>query len=89
MTNRDVIRLLQAKLSEDIIITKIKQSKTHFDTSVDALVALRTAGATDRLTFSESLRVITRPGDQQEAAGNPDQAPPRTVLTLPRVSPRA
>ena len=49
MTNRDVIRLLQAKLSEDIIITKIKQSKTRFDTSVDGLLALRTAGATDRL----------------------------------------
>ncbi len=49
MTNRDVIRLLQAKLSDDIIIAKIKQSKTNFDTSVDGLVALRTAGATDRL----------------------------------------
>ena len=49
MTNRDVIRLLQAKLSDDIIIAKIKSSKTNFDTSVDALVALRTAGASDRL----------------------------------------
>jgi len=49
MTNRDVIRLLQAKLSDDLIIAKIKQSKTNFDTSVDGLVALRTAGASDRL----------------------------------------
>jgi len=46
MTNRDVLKLLQAKFSEDIIISKIKQSKTSFDTSVDALVTLRTAGAT-------------------------------------------
>jgi hypothetical protein len=49
LTNRDVIKLLQAKLSEDIIVAKIKTSKTNFDTSVDGLVALRTAGASDRL----------------------------------------
>jgi hypothetical protein len=49
MTNRDVLKLLTARISEDIIIAKIKQSKTNFDTSVDSLVALRTAGATDRL----------------------------------------
>src|ERR1700733_3673428 len=49
MTNRDVIRLLQAKISEDIIITKIKQSKTKFDTSIDGLVILRGAGASARL----------------------------------------
>ncbi len=49
MTNRDVIRLLQAKLSDDIIIAKIKQSKTRFDTSIDGLVSLRGAGASDRL----------------------------------------
>ena len=49
MTNQDVIRMVKAKLNDDIIITKIKQSKTKFDTSVDGLVALKQAGASDNL----------------------------------------
>jgi hypothetical protein len=68
MTNRDVIKLLQAKLSEDIIIAKIKQSKANFDTSVDGLVALRTAGAGDRL-----ITLMMDPGS--------DPAPAAPVMT--------
>jgi hypothetical protein len=49
MTNRSVIRLVQAKVSDDIIISKIKSSKTHFDTSVDGLVALKNAGVSDHV----------------------------------------
>ena len=49
MTNRSVIRLVQAKISDDIIIAKIKKSKTNFDTSDDALVALKHAGVSDRV----------------------------------------
>ena len=40
MTNQDVIKLVKAKISEDLIIAKIRQSKTKFDVSVDGLVAL-------------------------------------------------
>lgn len=49
MTNRSVIRLVQAKVSDDIIISKIHKSKTRFDTSVDALVALKSAQVSDRV----------------------------------------
>jgi hypothetical protein len=31
MTNQDVIRLVKAKIAEDLIVAKIKQSKTKFD----------------------------------------------------------
>jgi hypothetical protein len=41
MTNQDVIKLVKAKISEDLIIAKIRQSKTKFDVSVDGLVAPR------------------------------------------------
>ena len=44
LTNQDIIKLVKAKLSDDLIIQKIAQSKTRFDTSVDGLVALRDAG---------------------------------------------
>jgi hypothetical protein len=49
MTNRDVIALVKAKISDDIIVAKIKQSKTRFDTSTDGLVALKQAGVSDAL----------------------------------------
>jgi hypothetical protein len=49
MTNQDVIKLVKAKISEDLIIAKIRQSKTKFDVSVDGLVALKEAGVSDNL----------------------------------------
>lgn len=49
MTNRDVIRLVKAKISDDIIMAKIRQSKTRFDTSTEGLVALKEAGVSDDL----------------------------------------
>src|SRR4051794_10275760 len=56
LTNRDVIRLVQAKMSDDLVISKIRTSKTNFDTSVDGLLALKQAGVSDRL-----LSVIMNP----------------------------
>jgi hypothetical protein len=49
MTNRDVIQLVRAKISDDVIIAKINQSKTRFDTSTQGLVALKQAGVSDQL----------------------------------------
>ena len=49
MTNQDVIKLVKANISEDIIIAKIKQSKTRFDVTIDGLVALKQAGVSDNL----------------------------------------
>jgi hypothetical protein len=49
MSNQDVIRLVKAKVSEDLIAAKIRQSKTRFDVSVDGLVALKEAGVSDNV----------------------------------------
>jgi len=49
MTNRDVILLVRAKTSDDVIIAKINRSKTRFDTSTQGLVALKQAGVSDQL----------------------------------------
>jgi cell division septation protein DedD len=65
MTNRDVIRLVKAKIPDDVIEAKIKQSKTHFDTSVQGLVALKDAGVSDRLI---SVMVNAGAGSSQPAA---------------------
>jgi hypothetical protein len=49
MTNQDVIKLAQAKVGDDLIITKINQSRTKFDLSTDGIVKLKAAGVSDRV----------------------------------------
>ncbi len=73
MTNRDVIRLVKAKISDDIIAAKIQQSKTKFDTSVDGLVALKAAGVSDALI---SVMVNAGNGSSQPASTGASALPP-------------
>jgi len=47
LTNRDIMRMAQAKLADGIIVSKIKSSKCDFDTGVDALINLKQAGVSD------------------------------------------
>lgn len=47
LTNADVLKMLDAKLVDDIIIGKFKTSPTNFDTSIDAILKLKAAGASD------------------------------------------
>jgi hypothetical protein len=47
LTNNEVVSLVKAGLSTSIIINKIRTSKTDFDLSTDALIALKQAGLTD------------------------------------------
>ncbi len=44
MTNQDVIKILQAKLSEQTITMAVRAANPGFDTSADGLVKLSTAG---------------------------------------------
>jgi hypothetical protein len=44
LSNDDVIKMVKAKLPDDLVITKIKVSKNRFDTSTDALATLQTQG---------------------------------------------
>ena len=74
MTNRDVIQLVKAKISDDIIIAKIKQSKTRFDTSTDGLVALKQAGVSDQLIAA------------MIGAGSSDSSAPSSSASAPAAS---
>jgi hypothetical protein len=47
LTNADILRMVEAKLGDDIIIAKIKGSPSNFDTSIDAILKLKAAGASD------------------------------------------
>jgi hypothetical protein len=75
MTNRDVIRLAQAKVSDEIIIEKIKQSQTNFDLSTDAIVQLKTAGVSEAVlkAMMNASANSTAPAAQQSTAQNPSR----------------
>lgn len=49
VTNTTILKMLKAKLSEDIIITKVRNSKTDFDLSTDGLIKLKEAGVSDNI----------------------------------------
>jgi tetratricopeptide (TPR) repeat protein len=52
LTNDDVIQMVQSKLSDAIIIHKIKNSKHQFDTTSPALVALGRAGVSEAVIMA-------------------------------------
>lgn len=47
MTNDSVVKLRQAGFSEELIVSTINRSAGSYDTSVDALIALKNAGVTN------------------------------------------
>ncbi len=47
LTTADVLRMVEAKLGDDLIISKIKASKCDFDTSIDAILKLKSAGVSE------------------------------------------
>jgi len=48
-TNADVIKLVQAKLPDSIVLAKIRSSTCDFDMSTDALIKLKQAGASEAI----------------------------------------
>ncbi len=49
LNNDAVVKLIKAGLSEDLIVSTINASPGKFDTSADGLIALKTAGASDKV----------------------------------------
>jgi hypothetical protein len=47
LTNDDIVKMVQAKLGDDVAIAKIKSSACKFDTSTDALIKLKQEGVSD------------------------------------------
>lgn len=48
LTNADIIKMVKAELPEDTIVLVIQKSPNRFDTSPDALIALKASGATKK-----------------------------------------
>ncbi len=47
LTNEDIVKMVEAKIGDAVIIGKIKASAAKFDTSTDALIQLKQAGVSD------------------------------------------
>jgi hypothetical protein len=47
VANGEVLKLLKAGMPESVVLEKIRAASSKFDTSTDALIKLKTAGATD------------------------------------------
>lgn len=52
LTNKDVLDLMKAGLTADIIVAKIKSSETNFDTSPTALAELKAANVPDAVILA-------------------------------------
>lgn len=60
LNNDAVIKLLKAGLSDDLIVATINASPGKYDTSADALIALRSAGADSKVISAVLMK--SRPG---------------------------
>jgi len=80
MNNDSVIKMIKAGLSDDVIVSAINASSGTYDTSADALIALKSAGASDKV-LSAILKSSSAPpapavGQPQENAQVPSVQEP-------------
>jgi hypothetical protein len=63
LTNDDIIKMVQAKLGDAVILAKIRSSASQFDTSTDALIKLKQAGVSDAVmqAIAESGSLTSKP----------------------------
>ncbi len=76
LTNVEIVKLSKLELSPSAIIAKIKNSSTHFDVSVDALVSLKQDGVNGDV-ISEMISSSTV--EQREIANQKDYRDPKTM----------
>jgi len=76
LTNDDVIKLSKLDLPPAAIISKIKNSKSHFDVSVDALVTLKQQGVNGEVV-SEMIGTASR--EEKVVASQKDYRDPKTM----------
>ena len=82
MTNDSVIKLVKAGLSEDLIVTTINSSPATYDTSATALIALKKAGAGDKVVAA----MILKASGATAATPSPAPAAPAAAPSTPAVS---
>ena len=69
LTNNDIVRLVQAKLPDSIVLAKIKSSTCNFDITTDGLIRLKQAGVSEAVL--QAMVDVMTPTAPPEAAENP------------------
>jgi len=83
LTNDDVIRMLQAKTPDAVVVAKIRSSPGQFDTSTDAVPKLKQAGASDTV-----LRAMAEAGASPRQLLRQDPCTPLPTARLQKQRPR-
>jgi len=73
MNNDSIVKMVKAGLSDDLIVTTINASPGTYDTSADGIIALKTAGVSDKVVAAMVARAATPPAPP--AAPPPPPAP--------------
>jgi hypothetical protein len=76
LTNDDVVKMVQAKLPDAVIVAKIKSSSCKFDTSADALIKLQQTGVSGGVL--SAMAECGAPPATPAAAPPPDPNDPRS-----------
>src|SRR5215207_4336082 len=74
LTNKDILDMVKAGLTADVIVAKVKSSATSFDTSPTILTELKTAGVPDAVI----LAMVDRP-----SSGTPIEVPADGIANVP------
>jgi hypothetical protein len=77
LTNESVVEMVKAGLSERVIIAKIRNSPTKFDTQTDALIALKKNGVPEKV-----IEAIMSPSAPAAAAAPPASSAPAGSLVM-------
>lgn len=80
LTNQSVVEMVKAGLPERVILAKIRTSPTNFDTSTDALIALKKSGVSEKII--EAVMSPSAP-PAASAAAPPPSAPAGSVAMAP------
>ena len=65
LNNDSIIKLVKAGLSDDLIVSTVNASPSAYDTSANGLIALKSAGASDKVVAA----VVTRSSAVSQAPG--------------------
>jgi hypothetical protein len=78
MTNADVVKLTAAGMSEDVIIKSINTNEANFDTSTDALIALKKANVSQKVIDAMMSKTAPEATSGGAAAASASAAPAPT-----------
>jgi hypothetical protein len=83
LNNESVIKLVKAGLSDDLIVATVNASPGTYDTSADGLIALKTAGATDKVVAAIVMKSSTPPKPSEPAQDATAPVPPPPPVAPP------